>query len=60
MVAAPSAADPAPTPAPGPGFARCGDRLVPLDPRSRVANSVGTLMCEAFLHAMCAQTSPPN
>ena len=37
-----------------------GDRLVPLDPRSRVANSVGTLMCEAFLHAMCAQTSPPN
>jgi hypothetical protein len=49
----------APTPAPGPGFAQCGDRLVPIDPRVSVANPVGTLMYEAFLHAMCAQVSPP-
>jgi len=59
ITAAPAAADPAPTPAPGPGFAQCGDRLVPLDPRVSVANPVGTLMYEAFLHAMCAQVSAP-
>ncbi|MGB6513448.1 MAG: hypothetical protein WBF57_10735 [Mycobacterium sp.] len=57
ITAAPAAADPAPTPAPG--FAQCGDRLVPLDPRVSVANPVGTLMYEAFVHAMCAQVSPP-
>ncbi|MDT5047221.1 MAG: hypothetical protein QOG75_3084 [Mycobacterium sp.] len=55
ITAAPAAADLAPTP----GFAQCGDRLVPLDPRVSVANPVGTLMYEAFLHAMCAQVSPP-
>jgi hypothetical protein len=55
ITAAPAAADPAPTP----GFAQCGDRLVPLDPRVSVANPVGTLMYEAFLHATCAQVSPP-
>jgi hypothetical protein len=37
------------------------DRLVPLGPRVSVANTVGTLMYEAFLHAMCAQVwLPPN
>jgi hypothetical protein len=35
-------------------------RLVPLDPMVSVANPVGTLMSEAFLHAMCAQVTPPN
>jgi len=59
ITAAPADADPAPTPAPGPGFVQCGDRLVPLDPRVSVANPVGTLTYEAFLHAMCAQVSPP-
>jgi len=60
VITAPAAADPAPTPAPGPGFAQCGDRLVPPDPRVSVANPLGMLMYEAFLHAMCAQLSPPN
>jgi hypothetical protein len=49
----------APMPAPGPGFAQCGDRLVPLAARVTVANPVGTLMYEAFLHATRAQVSPP-
>jgi hypothetical protein len=60
FTAEPAAADPAPTPAPGPGFAQCGDRLVPLDLRVNVANPVGTLMYEAFLHARCAQVSTPQ
>jgi hypothetical protein len=59
FTAEPAAADPAPTPAPGPGFAQCGDRLVPLDARISVANPVGTLMYEAFLPATYTQVSAP-
>ncbi|WP_145013427.1 hypothetical protein [Mycobacterium marseillense] len=51
--AAPAMADP---PAPGPGFAQCGDQLVPLDPRVSVRDPLGTLIFQRLLEQMC----PPH
>lgn len=49
-------ADPGP-PTPGPGFAQCGDQLVPLDPRVSTRDPWGTLMYEQFLRAFCGPTT---
>ncbi|OSC28736.1 hypothetical protein B8W68_07225 [Mycobacterium paraintracellulare] len=53
MTLATGAAHADPSPPPGPGFAQCGDQLVPLDPRVSVREPWGTLMYEQFLQAMC-------
>lgn len=59
-VAAPAGADPGPAPAPpgpgggfGSGWAQCGDRLVPADPRVDMSNPLGGLIYRRMLAAMC-------
>ncbi|MBS9533550.1 hypothetical protein KIH27_08115 [Mycobacterium sp. M1] len=72
-VAGPAAADPGPTPAspPAPGFgsgwAQCGDRLVPADPRVDMQNPLGGLIYREMLRQMCgpgttadSPTDPPE
>lgn len=64
-VTGPAAADPGPTPAPpgpdggfGSGWARCGDQLVPADPRVDMSNPFGGLIYRRMLEAMCE--TPPQ
>jgi hypothetical protein len=65
VVAGPAAADPGPAPAPpgpgggfGSGWAQCGDRLVPADPRVDMSNPLGGLIYRRMLEAMCGNEAP--
>lgn len=64
LAAAPvAAADPEPAPpAPGlgSGWAQCGDRLIPADPRLDVQNPLGGLIYREMLQRMCAADPGPQ
>lgn len=52
-------ADPAPPPVP-PGYAACGDRLIPADPRLDVQNPLGAIMYRQLLQQMCGGSPQPR